>query len=242
VHAGQTAADKTAGGQQGQGAAPDTRNRGQPGRWQPPPLGVSFQWLGIGGPDRDRRGEGRWAARALGAGDQVVATRVERGAQRVSNRGEFDEFGVDFGQLHPGARLQSGVRAGTGAKVADLQQVGDLVEGEAEELRGFDHPQHRDRVGRIDAVPAESAVRFVQQAASLVAAAGGGRRRAAACPPSSTTVARLSILKMRVIFRPADLRRCKSSHAMSSSARLKLVSLSWKVSGVGALDAQGGGV
>jgi hypothetical protein len=32
------------------------------------------------------------------------------------------------------------------------------------------------------------------------------------------------------------------SHAMSSSFCLKLVSLSWKVSGVGALDAQGGGV
>jgi hypothetical protein len=52
----------------------------------------------------------------------------------------------------------------------------------------------------------------------------------------------LSVLISAVISRPLELRRCKFSHVMSSAVFLKLVSLSWKVSGVGALDAQGGGV
>lgn len=87
--------------------------------------------LGIRIPDRDGRGERQWAARTLSARDQIVTARREGGTQRVSNGGEFDEFGVDFGQLHPGAGLQSGVCSVPVAKVADLEQVGDLVEGEA---------------------------------------------------------------------------------------------------------------
>lgn len=45
VQDGETATDNATGGQQGQGAAPDTGNRGQPDRRQSPPFGVSFQWF-----------------------------------------------------------------------------------------------------------------------------------------------------------------------------------------------------
>lgn len=44
--------------------------------------------------------------------------------------------------------VQSRVGTGAGAKVADLQQVGHLVEGEAQALCRLDHPQHRDGLGR----------------------------------------------------------------------------------------------
>jgi GNAT superfamily N-acetyltransferase len=49
-------------------------------------------------------------------------------------------------------------------------------------------------------------------------------------------------LKFRVTLRSPDPQRCAVSHTMSSDFSLIFVSLSWKVSGVGALDAQGGGV
>lgn len=70
------------------------------------------------------------------------------------------------------ARLQPGVLAATGTKAADLQQIGDLIEGEAQTLRCFDHPQHRDRLGRIEAVTTEGSIRLVQQAAAFVVAQG----------------------------------------------------------------------
>ena len=55
------------------------------------------------------------------------------------------------------------------------------------------------------------------------------------------------IIKCRVLISVVisgspDLRSCKLSHVVSSAGCLIFVSLSWKVSGVGALDAQGGGV
>ena len=58
------------------------------------------------------------------------------------------------------------------AKVADLQQVGHLVEGETQALRRLDHPQHRDGFGRIEPVTTQGAVRFMQEAAALVIAQG----------------------------------------------------------------------
>jgi hypothetical protein len=54
--------------------------------------------------------------------------------------------------------------------------------------------------------------------------------------------AAVSVLISDVMWRSANLLRRSVSHAMSSRICLTFVSLSWKVSGVGALDAQGGGV
>ena len=70
-------------------------------------------------------------ARGRGASDQIVTARREGGTQGGANGGEFDDFGVDFGLLHPGAGLHPGVCSVPVAKVADLEQVGDLVEGGA---------------------------------------------------------------------------------------------------------------
>src|SRR5215471_8317132 len=53
-----------------------------------------------------------------------------------------------------------------------LEQLGDLVEGETDPLRGLDHAQHGHRPCRIDPMPAEAAFRLGQQAAARVVAEG----------------------------------------------------------------------
>lgn len=70
----------------------------------------------------------------------------------------------------PGAGPQAGVRMAAVAVSACLKQVGDLVAGEPEPLRRPDHPQDGDRFGRVEAVPAQAAVRLGEQAAALVVA------------------------------------------------------------------------
>jgi hypothetical protein len=60
----------------------------------------------------------------------------------------------------------------TGAGAAPVQQIGDLVEGEAEPLRGLDHAQHGDGLPRVHAVSAGAPPGFGEQAAPLVVAQG----------------------------------------------------------------------
>jgi hypothetical protein len=115
--------------------------------------------FGVEAPDRDAHHEWHWAARAVATRDQIIAARIERSPQRVMHRGEFDKFGVDLGQLHPRAGLQPRISPLAGAKAADLQQVRDLVQP----LCCVDHPQHRDRGGRIHAVTTERSNRLMQQ-------------------------------------------------------------------------------
>src|SRR5271163_5159982 len=55
-----------------------------------------------------------------------------------------------------------------GAKVADLQQVRDLVQRETQPLCCLGHPQHRDCGGRIHAVTTERLIRLMQQTPPLV--------------------------------------------------------------------------
>ena len=61
--------------------------------------------LGIRGSDRDARHEWQWAARTVGARDQIVAARIERRTQSVTHRCQFDKLRVNLGQLHPRAGL-----------------------------------------------------------------------------------------------------------------------------------------
>jgi hypothetical protein len=68
-----TTTDNAAGGQQGQGAAPDTRQRRQPDcRQETRRVVVRPSALGIRGTDRDGRDERQQAARTLRTGDQIV--------------------------------------------------------------------------------------------------------------------------------------------------------------------------
>jgi hypothetical protein len=83
--------------------------------------------------------------------------------QRVTHRGEFDKFGVDFVKLHPRAGLQPCISPLAGAKAADLQQVRGLVQRETQPLCCIDHPQHRDCGGLIRAVTTERSIRLMQQ-------------------------------------------------------------------------------
>ena len=66
--------------------------------------------------------------------------------------------------------LQAGVDALAVPVPADLEQVGDLVEGEAEPLGGLDDPEQGDRVRRVEPVPARAALRLGEQPAALVVA------------------------------------------------------------------------
>ena len=70
------------------------------------------------------------------------------------------------------AACRPGVAAAAVMVAAGVEQVGHLLQGEPEPLRGFDHPQHRDRLRRIQPVPAQAAIGFGQQPAPLVVPQG----------------------------------------------------------------------
>ena len=53
-----------------------------------------------------------------------------------------------------------------------LQQVGDLGQGESQTLRGLDHPQQGHRLLRVHPMPAQGAVRLLQQPTSFVVPQG----------------------------------------------------------------------
>ena len=137
--------------------------------------------------DEQRRASGRRCTRVVnGSGQSGVAAQMARSSQPASTAARSvsrtavrsASAASTLGQLGGGAAGEPGGPARRG------EQLGDLVEGEAEPLRGLDHPQHGDRVRRVDAVPAERALRLGEQAAALVVAQGlrvhaGGARRAA---------------------------------------------------------------
>ena len=83
---------------------------------------------------------------AVGARDQVVAAGVQGGAQVVADGVQVGDAFLHLDQLllalAPAGRRRRACRAGAG----QLEQVGDLVQGEPEPLRRLDHPQHRDRL------------------------------------------------------------------------------------------------
>ncbi len=56
--------------------------------------------------------------------------------------------------------LQTAVAPAAVAVLAEVDQVGDLVEGEAEALRSLDDPEHGQGFGRIQPVPARAAMRL----------------------------------------------------------------------------------
>ena len=118
---------------------PSSRRR-EPDRRQPHCLVILPTVLGVEAPDREAHPERQWAARIVGTRDQVVAARIERSPQRVTHRGEFDKFGVDLGQLRTHAGPQPCISPLAGAKVADRQQVRDLVQRETQPLCRLDHP------------------------------------------------------------------------------------------------------
>ncbi len=59
-----------------------------------------------------------------------------------------------------------------GLVCADLDQVGHLVQGEAQALRCLDDPQRHDRLLVVEAVAAGAAVRVAQESAPLVVPEG----------------------------------------------------------------------
>ena len=97
--------------------------------------------------------------RIAGALDQVIAAGIQCLAQGVADDAEVGDPLLDLGQLGRSPRLQAG-RASAAAVVvaADLEQVGYLGQGEAEPLRGLDHPELGDGLGRIEPVPAQAAI------------------------------------------------------------------------------------
>jgi hypothetical protein len=64
------------------------------------------------------------------AGDEVVAARGQRGQQDVADDAQVRELGFNLGELGRGASLQSGFRPDGLLVRAEVEQVGDLVEGE----------------------------------------------------------------------------------------------------------------
>lgn len=73
---------------------------------------------------------------------------------------------VDLSKLCDGVLVQIGtfvVAVATG-----IEQLGDFLEGEAEPLGCFDHPDQEDGLCRVGAVPAGAALRFGQQTTPLV--------------------------------------------------------------------------
>jgi len=71
-------------------------------------------------------------------------------------------------------RPRSAIRCSTSASFRSapvpggVEQLGDLVQGEPEPLRGPDHPEHGDRLVRVEPMPTEAALRLRQQSATLV--------------------------------------------------------------------------
>jgi hypothetical protein len=68
------------------------------------------------------------------------------------------------------------------AAPAGLDELGDLVEGEAEPLGGFDNAEQGDGVGGVDAVAADAALRLGEQAAAFVNPPGVWHARPLICP------------------------------------------------------------
>jgi hypothetical protein len=98
-----------------------------------------------------------------------VSRRTTRPAPCRSSRPPSADRKIGPSTRSPMARsITRAVRGASG--MVTTEEVGDLVEDKSEPLRGFDHPQRGDRLGWVEPVAAQGAVRFGEQAAPFVVA------------------------------------------------------------------------
>ena len=105
----------------------------------------------------------------LGAG---LITGVDQPGERITHANEFVDALLQVGDA--GAGHRPGLVARCGSTVGQVQQVLDVIEGEAELLGTLDEPHYPHRVGGVGAVPGAGPLGFGQQARGVRSTAGFG--------------------------------------------------------------------
>lgn len=115
--------------------------------------------------------ERQWAARAFGAGHQIVAARRNCSAQGVPNDTEIGDLPLHLGKFVLCPTAKAGTRGPSPMPMrADGEQISDFREGETQPLSRLDHAQHLHCCPWIKAMPTMGAVRLDDQPAAFVVA------------------------------------------------------------------------